>query len=238
MKDKQDIRGVFEQGIALAMREGAATVPHMLLKHYRGLRLSELEVMLIIHLLAFKEKEQTDFPTIEEIQSRMTASGEQVIQTLERLLKEHWLEIDEETEPETGIRYERYNLTGVYRKLAVAVAEESMRSLSAPGGNSGRSEGAGVSGYPNPKDKGKNMFTIFEREFARPLSPMECETISGWLDQDKYADELILAALKEAVFAGKLHFRYIDRILLEWSRNRVFTAEQAKAYTQKFRGER
>ena len=49
---------------------------------------------------------------------------------------------------------------------------------------------------------------------------MELETISGWVDADRYPDELILLALKEAVFAGKLHFRYIDRILLEWSRNR------------------
>ncbi len=64
---------------------------------------------------------------------------------------------------------------------------------------------------------------------------MELETITGWLDQDRYKDELILAALKEAVFAGKVHFRYIDRILLEWSRNRVFSVEQAKEYAQRFR---
>ena len=81
----------------------------------------------------------------------------------------------------------------------------------------------------------RNMFTIFEKEFGRPLSPMECETIAGWLDQDQYLDELILMALKEAVFAGKVHFRYIDRILLEWSRNRVKNVNDAKAYTQKFR---
>ncbi|MNI65967.1 DNA replication protein DnaD [compost metagenome] len=80
------------------------------------------------------------------------------------------------------------------------------------------------------------MFVIFEKEFARPLSPMECETISVWVDQDGYPDELILLALKEAVFAGKVHFRYIDRILLEWSRNRVKTVEDAKAYIQRFRG--
>ena len=45
-------------------------------------------------------------------------------------------------------------------------------------------------------------------------------------------------ALKEAVFAGKLHFRYIDRILIEWSRNRVTNTDEAKAHTQKFRGGR
>jgi len=55
------------------------------------------------------------------------------------------------------------------------------------------------------------------------------------VDQDSYPEDLILLALKEAVFAGKVHFRYIDRILLEWSRNRVKTVEDAKAHIQKFR---
>jgi DNA replication protein len=86
--------------------------------------------------------------------------------------------------------------------------------------------------------QGKDIFTVIEKEFARPLTPMELETISGWLDKDAYREELILAALKEAVFAGKVHFRYIDRILLEWSRNRVATVEQAKEYTQRFRSTR
>lgn len=65
---------------------------------------------------------------------------------------------------------------------------------------------------------------------------MEYETITSWVDQDRYLEELILLALKEAVFAGKVHFRYIDRILLEWSRNRVRNAQDAKEYAQRFRG--
>jgi DNA replication protein len=85
-------------------------------------------------------------------------------------------------------------------------------------------------------ERENDLFTVFENEFARPLTPMELETITAWLDKDKYKDELILAALKEAVFSGKLHFRYIDRILLEWTRNRVQTADQAKEYAQRFRG--
>ncbi|MNC50717.1 DNA replication protein DnaD [compost metagenome] len=67
---------------------------------------------------------------------------------------------------------------------------------------------------------------------------MEMETITGWLDQDRYPVELVHMALKEAVFAGKIHFRYVDRILLEWKRNKVFTPEQAKEYAQRFRGGR
>ena len=43
-------------------------------------------------------------------------------------------------------------------------------------------------------------------------------------------------ALKEAVFAGKLSLKYIDRILIEWSRNRVTNIEEAKAHAGKFYG--
>jgi DNA replication protein len=88
-----------------------------------------------------------------------------------------------------------------------------------------------------PKE-GKDIFSIIEREFARPLTPMELEMVTNWLDKDQYKEDLILAALKEAVFAGKVHFNYLDRILLEWSRNRIFTVEQAKEHSQKFRQNR
>jgi len=43
-------------------------------------------------------------------------------------------------------------------------------------------------------------------------------------------------ALREAVFAGKLHFRYIDRILLDWQHHKVRTVEQAKEHSANFRG--
>lgn len=222
---KQERNQEVYRGLLIGMKEGTVSVPHLLLKYYHKLKLSELEVMLFIQLIAFKEKEQKDFPTIEEIQLRMTAGADKVIAALQRLMKEGLLTIDENIDPATGIRYERYNLNPMLEKISACWSEELPPS-------------ALPKVIAAHKKEGKDIFTIFEKEFARPLSPMECETISSWLDQDKYEQELILGALKEAVFAGKVHFRYIDRILLEWSRNRVFTVEQAKEYTQKFRSAR
>ena len=63
-----------------------------------------------------------------------------------------------------------------------------------------------------------NLYTVFEKEFGRPLSPFECETLGMWEDQDQHHPNLIQAALREAVMSGKLNFRYIDRILFEWKR--------------------
>lgn len=215
-----------EAVLLASIQEGSVAVPLLLLKNYRALQLSEIEVMTLIHLISFLEKEKYEFPTTDEIQSRMSASPDFVIAGLQKLIHEQFISIDEEMDATTGIRSERYNLTPLYRKLAKQAAEQEMAKLSAVRTPAQSDEGA------------RNIFTTFEKEFARPLTPMELETISGWLDKDQYKEELIMTALKEAVFAGKVHFRYIDRILLEWSRNRVGTVDQAKEYSQRFRQSR
>lgn len=221
MKATKSDKRFLEEGMLESLRLGAVSVPYLLMTSYASLKLSETDVMLLLQLYAFLEKEKKELPTIEEIQARMSAAPEQVIESLQRLMKDGWLAIDEEEDPATGIRGERYNLDGLWTKLAAHWAQS--RSVQATA---------------SKPAVDRSVFTVFEQEFARPLTPMELETISGWLDQDRFTEELILAALKEAVFAGKVHFRYIDRILLEWQRNRVFTVEQAREYAQKFRGTR
>ena len=93
------------------------------------------------------------------------------------------------------VREEIINLEGLYKKLGFVVINGEIK-----------------------EDK-KNIFDIFEKEFARTLSPMEYEHISRW--QDEYNDELILLALKEAVFNGVNNIRYIDKILIEWNRKGI-----------------
>lgn len=218
---KKDEGKLLEAGMLAAFKEGTAAVPLLLLKYYARLKLSDTEAMLLIQLLAFVDKEKKDFPTIEEIQNRMAADPEHVVRLLQKLLKEGWINIDEHTDPVSRIRYERYNLSGVYKKLAACGAEDMMRDRE-------QNKYAVL-------EQSHDLFTVFEKEFARPLTPMELETIANWIDKDGYREELITFALKEAVFAGKVHFRYVDRILLEWSRNRVTTTEQAKEHAQRFR---
>ena len=63
----------------------------------------------------------------------------------------------------------------------------------------------------------ENIYDTYASEFDRKLTGMEYEIINGWLDNG-YPEELILGALKEAIFSGVKNFRYIDKILLEWSK--------------------
>lgn len=239
------------RGMAEAYLDGSVSVPYALLRTYRALKLSDTEGMLLLQLLAFRQLEQNDFPTMEQLQERIGASPTVVGMAVQKLVKQGFVTIDEEFDPLTGVQSERYNLSGLFYKIGalLAAGELPVRSGGEPAptetiGQAVSREPTGAAphgiGHAEPAVIGgtHNIFQLFEQEFGRPLSPMEYETINGWLDQDGYAEELIRFALKESVFAGKLHFRYIDRILLEWSRNRVTNVEEAKLHAQKFRAGR
>ena len=71
----------------------------------------------------------------------------------------------------------------------------------------------------NTNDK-LDIYSVFEKEFGRTISSFEYEIINAWLDK-KFSKELILLALKEAVYNGVTNFRYIDKILFEWQKNGI-----------------
>lgn len=63
----------------------------------------------------------------------------------------------------------------------------------------------------------EDIFKIFEKELGRTISSMELELINGWILSGT-PEELILGALKEAVYNGVSNFRYIDKIIYEWEK--------------------
>lgn len=222
-----EIWKAYSHGMAAALQEGGVHVSAMLLRTYRQLDLSDTEAMLLLQIMVYMEADLNDFPTPEELADRMGLSVRVVGQTLGRLIKDDFLTIDEYVDSGTGMQSERYNWSGWLLKAAQLTAEQK-RELKKAERQPQKPHAASTS----------DLFSVFEQELGRLLSPMECETISGWLDEDRYTDEIIRFALKEAVFAGKLSLRYIDRILIEWSRNRVTNADEARAHSQKFRGGR
>lgn len=236
----------FHEGVAHAYADGVVNVPFSLLRHYSKLGLGETEMLLLLQLLAFKEKENNPFPTPDELQARMGHPLDVITSALGRLVKQEWLFIEEKVDPSSGIQYECYSLAPLYMRLAeVMQAEQHVHSRQQPVSvlfdqphSESDTEMKGNTDTAHLADAEEDVYFIFEKEFARPLTPMEGETITAWLETDGYPKPLVLLALKEAVFAGKLNFRYIDRILLEWQRNRVRTAEQAKEFTKQFRSGR
>ena len=68
-----------------------------------------------------------------------------------------------------------------------------------------------------------DIFSIFENEMGRTISPMEYDMVKGWITD--YNKEVVIEALKEAVYNGVNNFRYIDKILFEWKKKGIKTKD-------------
>ncbi|MBQ3142566.1 MAG: DnaD domain protein [Bacilli bacterium] len=65
-----------------------------------------------------------------------------------------------------------------------------------------------------------DIYSKFESEFGRTLSPIEYETINKWLSNN-ISEEMIINALKEAVLNGVTNLKYIDKIIFEWNKKKL-----------------
>ncbi len=199
------------------MAEGSVSIPNMLIKTYKKIGLSDNECMLFIQLHVFIESGNY-FPTPVELSERMSGSSDEVSAMLRSLIGRGVLGMDQFEDKEKGVYFEAYTLQPLWNRLLQSLKEEEQ-----------------VQKEVHKEHQEQNVFVRFEKEFGRPLSPMELETLKIWMDEDQQSPELILSALKESVLSGKLNFRYIDRILFEWKKNGINSPEAAKTYGEKFR---
>ena len=84
----------------------------------------------------------------------------------------------------------------------------------------------------NDVEEKNYIFEVFEKTIGKPLSPMDYELINAWIDRG-FNEELIIAALKEAIDNGVTSFRYIDKILYEWNRKGIKQVEDIKKSFEK-----
>ncbi|MBP1933395.1 DnaD domain-containing protein [Ammoniphilus resinae] len=204
-----------EKFILKLLKEGVMSVSTTLVKHYKDIGLSDLEFILVIHIMNFKN-EGFDFPTTEQLKERMTMDEPIILSMLQRLIKNGFLTVEDKMDK--GVRSELIHIDPLYQKLTQYLMAAHAKDKAT-----------------QEVKQRDNLYTIFEQEFGRPLSPIEAENLAMWQDNDYYSDDLIIAALREAVISGKLYFRYIDRILLEWQRNRIRTPQQAREFSLRFR---
>lgn len=77
-----------------------------------------------------------------------------------------------------------------------------------------------------------DIYSNFEEEFGRTLSPIEYELINSW--SESYNKEIILEALKESVLNGVKNLKYVDKILFEWNKKGYKKIEQIKKDKEDF----
>ncbi|HEU4964869.1 MAG TPA: DnaD domain-containing protein [Bacilli bacterium] len=213
-----------DDAFTVLMTSGFFAVPGVLMKHYKQLGLADEEMMLLLHLLHFRQ-EGIAQPTAEQLSERMLMPADMIGNSLFNLIRLGFLEIEEHgaTANSDGRMYEEYSLRPLYHKLQELLTPQ--RPSATPSSFD----------LLNRKEQMKNVFSLFEQEFGRPLSPLEYEHITRWLDEDRYKEEIIREALREAVLSAKFNFKYIDRILFEWQKNNIRTLQELTVYREQYR---
>lgn len=204
---------------------GTTAIPNMLLKLYKQLNISDTEMILLIQLFRLRNEQKNYFPAPALLKEFMASEEEQIINSLENLMRYDLLKITEFFDAENNKIIKGYDFEPLFEKLsevwACAKVKENERIKKI------------LTEDIKHSSKELNLYHSFEKEFGRPLSPMEIEQINIW--SRKMSPLIVLEALRRAVLMGKHNFKYIDGILLEWEKNNIRTPENIEEYDKQFK---
>lgn len=153
-------------------------------------------------LLYFANEVEASFD-VTKIASVLSLSEEGIMEAFNSLLMKNFITIENASDME-GRQKEIISLNNTY-----LMVEEDYQK------------------HEQEKEK-KNIYQRFEEELGRTLSPMEYEIMNAWQEAGN-SEEIILGALKEAVYNGVNNFRYIDKIIYEWSKKGYKTMADVKS---------
>ncbi len=164
------------------------------------LNLTLAEFLLLIY---FENADDLTFD-LDKICDRLKIERGDILVAFNNLLGNGIITLTSE-KGDSGKRVDKVSLEGFYEKVIESKKKEKNKKLK------------------------ENIFSTFEAEFRRPLTGTEFEIIKAWLEK-MYNEDLILAALKEAVYNGATNIRYIDTILYEWNKKGLKTIEDVDNY--------
>lgn len=191
-------------------------VPSYLFKYYNQLHIADDEALILLHLCSFIE-EGVEFPTPHDFSTRTKFSPNDVSVKLQRLMQKGAIEIIQEHDA-TGRITEKYSIWPLWERILHLLTSENVKQQE-------------VSQQLSEAE----IYKLLEQEMGRLLSSIELETVGMWLDQDGHSPDIIKAALREAVLAGKLSLRYIDRILFEWKKKNITSLKQIEQQAEQYR---
>jgi DNA replication protein len=144
----------------------------------------------------------------QNIASSLNVDLKNVMESVDNLVSNNLISID--TISDNGVK-DFINLNKLYEKLALLINEEK-------------------------KEDNTDIYEIFEKELGRTISPSELAVIADFTEN--YSAEIIVLALKEAVFNGARNLRYIDSILKNWNSQGLKTKEDVEKYQRKYKVEK
>ncbi len=186
-------------------------IPRILLNNYRLLNITDSEFIVIMILLSYGDK-ITYNP--EEFAREVRMSKHEVMSIIDSLCDKNIISlVVEKVNKKT---YEYLSMELLYQKLFNIVANDEKHEK---------------------EEIDNSIFSVFEKELGRTLSPMEFEQIKEWITSGN-SNELIICALREAVLNGVGNLRYIDSILNDWRKKGYKKQEDVKKDREIYRSKK
>lgn len=180
------------------LKEKPIIIPRVLLTNYSKLNITAEELIILIYLM---DKGNNMIYDINLFVKELSLNKRKVIELINNLVEKNILNITINKNID-NVSEEYLNLDMLYRKITNIILDKELPSST----------------------NNEDLFTIFEKEFGRTISPTEYEKINSWLNED-IDKTLIVEALKEAVYNSTTSLRYIETILYSWKKKGIKTKE-------------
>jgi DNA replication protein len=180
-------------------------IPSALLINYKELGLNEKELIFVALLMSYNNDVIFD-PAL--FSKSLNFDTNEIMKLISDLSSKKYIDIV--VKKENGKMREFIDLNMLYEKLLLFTIDEDEIEES----------------------QESTIYNMIETEFGRTLSPIEYETISGWLNA-KIDEGLIKEALKETVLNGVNNLKYMDKILYEWTKKGYKKASDVRKKTKK-----
>ena len=167
---------------------GNIIIPEYLLKYRSELNLEMDEFILLVYLINQKDLVIFD---VNNLSSKLYMESNRVLELISSLNEKNYISI--EMKKTNGVIEEFISTELFFNKIESIIMSS------------------------NEESDNNDVYSLFESEFGRTLSPTETQIIGNWIESD-IPEVLIKEALKEAVLSGVHSMRYIDKILFEWTK--------------------
>lgn len=198
-----------DEKIINILKEKPLVVPRVLFKNYKRLNITEEELVILIFIIDCGEKIVYD---PELFVKELGMDKYRAMQIINDLTMKNIVSIKVEKN-NLGKMEEYIYIDLFYNKLFSLILDNTEE---------------------NKKISNLEIFTVFEQELGRTISPMEVEKIREWIN-DGFSEEIIREALKEAVFKNARSINYINSILYSWKQKGIKTVQEAVREKQNFR---
>ncbi|MBR3117484.1 MAG: DnaD domain protein [Bacilli bacterium] len=178
-------------------------MPGVIVKNFDKLEMDAHELLLMLYFINQKDNVTLD---VSRISKDLNLESATVFDLINRLNEKNYISI--EMKKNNGVIEEFISTELFYNKLTSLLLDQKK------------------------EESDNDIYSLFEQEFGRQLSPTECENIDRWIEKG-ISEELVKEALKEAILSGVRSMRYIDKILFNWSNNGYKSVEDIKRKKEK-----